>query len=340
MWTHRVFATMTASYFLAMPARGPQTHLVAAPLTHAAGVFALMLSAVGATNVILSQADPLTIMEAIQRERVTRLFLPPTVIYMMLAHPRVREFDYSSLEHFVYAAAPMSVEKLQEAIAVFGNVMTQVYGQAEAPVMLTYLGPEDHDIPDPRDARRLQSCGRPTLLTSVEIMDDDGNLLSAEHVGEIVVMGDLVMKGYYNDPQATATTCSFGWHRTGDLGFKDADGFVYIVDRKKDMIISGGFNVYPGEIEQVIWSHPAVRDCAVIGVPDDRWGEAVKAVVELKHGHQATAEEIISLCKLRLGSVKAPKSVDFCQSLPRSPVGKVQKKQLRAAYWLGRTRMI
>ena len=340
MWTHRVFATMTASFFLSMPVKNPQVHLVAAPLTHAAGILALMLCSVGATNVILKQADPLKIMETIARERVTRLFLPPTVIYMMLAHPCVRDFDYSSIEHFIYAAAPMSVEKLQEAIEVFGPVMTQVYGQAEAPIMLTYLGPEDHEVTHPQKARRLQSCGRPTLLTSVEIMNDEGRLLGEEDVGEIVVRGDLVMKGYYNNPEATAAVSSFGWHRTGDLGFKDSDGFVYIVDRKKDMIISGGFNVYPGEIEQVIWSHPAVRDCAVIGVPDEKWGEAVKAVVELKPGQLVTEHEIIALCKLRLGSVKSPKSVDFCDALPRTPVGKVQKKELRANYWRGRSRAI
>lgn len=338
--THRGFATMTASYFISMPAKEPPVHLVAAPLTHAAGAFALMLSAVGATHIVMKQADPLKIMEAIERERVSTLFLPPTLIYMMLAHPRVREFDYSSLEHFVYAAAPMSTDKLKEAIAVFGPVMAQVYGQVEAPVMLTYLGPEDHDISDPAKEARLQSCGRSTLLSTVEIMDDEGHLQPPGERGEIVVRGDIVMRGYYRNPEATAQASAFGWHHTGDIGYKDQDGFLYIVDRKKDMIISGGFNVYPGEVEQVIWSHPAVQDCAVIGVPDEKWGEAVKAVVELKPGLSLSADELIALCKERLGSVKAPKSVDVWEALPRTPVGKVKKKDIRAKYWQGRSRAI
>ena len=340
IWTHRVFASLTASYFIAMPATAPPVHLVAAPLTHAAGVFALMLSAVGATNIILDHADPLLVMETIHRERVTRLFLPPTVIYMMLAHPRVREFDYSSLEYFVYAAAPMSADKLREAIAVFGPVMTQVYGQAEAPIMLTYLGPEEHKPDDPVAAARLLSCGRPSMLGRLEIMDDDGRILASGERGEIVARGDIVMRGYYRSPEATAEASKFGWHHTGDVGYKDDDGFVYIVDRKKDMIISGGFNVYPGEIEQVIWGHPAVQDCAVIGVPDDKWGEAVKAVVELKADGKVTGDELIALCKERLGSVKAPKSVEFWPVLPRTPVGKVQKKEIRATFWQGRSRAI
>jgi acyl-CoA synthetase (AMP-forming)/AMP-acid ligase II len=171
-------------------------------------------------------------------------------------------------------------------------------------------------------------------------MNDDGKLLPPNAVGEIVVQGDLVMQGYYKNPEASAEASAFGWHHTGDLGYRDEAGYYYIVDRKKDLIISGGFNIYPGEIEQVLWSHDAVQDCAVIGVPDDKWGEAVRAVVELKKGKAVTAEELIALCKTRLGSVKAPKSVEFVATLPRSSVGKVLKKDLRAAYWAGRERKV
>jgi acyl-CoA synthetase (AMP-forming)/AMP-acid ligase II len=174
----------------------------------------------------------------------------------------------------------------------------------------------------------------------VEVMDDEGRLLPRGQRGEIVVRGGLVMKGYYKNPQATEEASTFGWHHTGDIGVIDEDGFVYIVDRKKDMIISGGFNVFPSEVEQVLWSHPAVQDCAVIGVPDEKWGEAVKAVVELKPGATAAADELIALAKDRLGGVKAPKSVDFVATLPRSPVGKVLKKDLRATYWTGHDRKI
>ena len=176
-------------------------------------------------------------------------------------------------------------------------------------------------------AHRLSSCGQQGLLTSVEIMDDDDNILQANKSGEIVVRGRLVMAGYYNDKGATEeVTTSSGWHRTGDIGFKDEDGYIYIRDRKKDMIISGGFNIFPSEVEQVIWTHPSVQDCAVIGTPDDKWGESVTAVVELKSGKMINESQIIDICKQELGSVKAPKAVHFWDELPRSAVGKVRKK--------------
>ena len=210
----------------------------------------------------------------------------------------MRKYDYSSLEYFVYAAAPMSVDKLKEAIDVFGPVMAQCYGQAEAPMICTYLPPEAHTAAlATNKAHRLASCGQPCLLTPVEIMDDDENILPPDARGEIVVRGSLVMAGYYKNKEATdEVSTSNGWHRTGDIGLKDEDGFIYIVDRKKDMIISGGFNIYPSEIEQVVWGHEAVQDCAVIGVPDDKWGEAVKAIVELKPGQSAGARTRSSRC--------------------------------------------
>ena len=203
------------------------------------------------------------------------------------------------------------------------------------------LSPADHDvIGDPEKERRLSSCGRPGMFTQVEIMDDEGNILGSEERGEIVVRGNLVSLGYHNNPAATEEVRRFGWHHTRDVGFKDRDGYVYIVDRKNDMIISGGFNIYPNEIEQVIWSHPAVQDCAVIGVPDEKWGEAVKAVIELKPGSQAQETELLAFCRERLGGLKCPKSVEIWSELPRSPVGKVLKKDIRQKFWAGRTRNI
>lgn len=340
-WTNLVWETMISNFFTSMPVKKPPVHLIVAPMTHAAGVVGMMLMAAGATQVILPGFDAEKVTSAIEQERVTHLFLPPTAIYMLLEHPGIRERDFTSLEHFIYAAAPMSVEKLKQCLEIFGPVMTQTFGQAEAPMLCTYLSPEEHlVIGDPLKERRLASCGRATLLTPVEIMDDDGKLLPAGEKGEIVVRGNLVMPGYYNNPEATREVSEFGWHHTGDIGVKDADGYIYIVDRKKDMIISGGFNVYPSEIEQVIWGHPAVQDCAVIGVPDPKWGEAVKAVIELKPGARLTADEIIHLCKDKVGSVKAPKTVEFWESLPRSPVGKVRKKDIRETFWKDSTRAI
>jgi acyl-CoA synthetase (AMP-forming)/AMP-acid ligase II len=341
MLTHRVFETMLANFWAAMPVAEPPVHLLVAPMTHAAGVTSFAFLPHGGTQILTTSTDPGAILETIQRMRVSHLFLPPTLVYMLLAHPRVRAFDYSSLRHLIYAAAPMSADKLREAIDVFGPVLTQTYGQAEACMICTYFSPEDHvEALRTNKAHRLLSCGRPAAFTRLAIMDDDGRLLPPGEAGEIVVRGGLVMKGYYNNPEATAEASRHGWHHTGDVGRIDEDGFVYIVDRKKDMIISGGFNVYPSEVEQVIWTHPAVQDCAVIGVPDEKWGEAVKAVVELKPGASVTAEEIVALCKEKLGSVKAPKSVDFWDSLPRSPVGKVLKRDIRKPFWEGRSRMI
>ena len=235
----------------------------------------------------------------------------------------------------------MSVEKLKKAIQLWGPIMAGGYGQAEAPGTISYLPPDQHFVdgkiaPD----ERLSSVGPPNPLIRVEIMDDNKRILPRGETGEICVKGDLVMKGYYKQPEKTAEAIIDGWLHTGDVGHIDAEGYLHITDRKKDMIITGGFNVYSSEVEQVIWSHPAVQDCAVIGVPDERWGETVKAVVELNPGREVTAEEVIELCKSKLGSVMAPKSVDFVATLPRSPAGKVLKKNLRERYWQNATRKI
>lgn len=320
----------------------PSVYLMATPMTHAAGVLAFPTLAHGGTIVVHDGVKPAAVLRSIERDRVTRLFLPPTAIYALLADPGVADHDYSSLRHFIYAAAPMSVDKLAEAMEVFGPVMTQTFGQAEAPMICTYFGPEEHAeaLTDPAKRARLSSCGRPTMVAAVEIMGEDGNLLPPGERGEIVVRGDLVFNGYHNNPEATADVARpGGWHATGDIGYRDEDDFVYIVDRKRDMIISGGFNVFPSAVERVIWSLEAVLDCAVIGVPDDKWGEAVTAVVQLKAGEVLAKEELISLCKERLGSVQSPKSVIF-RELPRNENGKVLKRVLRDEYWAGRERLV
>jgi acyl-CoA synthetase (AMP-forming)/AMP-acid ligase II len=207
---------------------------------------------------------------------------------------------------------------------------------------VSYLSPQEHveALASDTKQRRLASAGRATEGTSIAIMDDDGKLLPAGERGEIVVRGELVTPGYFRNPKASEEAMQHGWRHTGDIGFLDADGYLYIVDRKRDLIISGGFNVYPGEVEQVIWSHPAVQDCAVIGVPHPDWGEAVKAVVELRAGAAATEAELIAFCRERLGPIKTPKSVEFWADLPRSSVGKVLKRDIRAKFWAGRERMV
>ncbi len=316
-------------------------HLVVAPMTHAAGGVTLMMSAMGATNVILPGFDAQRVMSAIERHRVTHLFLPPTAVYRLLAHPEVRQHDYSSLRYFNYASAPMAPEKIKEAIEVFGPVMMTGFGQTEIGPNATFFSPEDHrNVLASGDERRLASCGRPTLFARVEVMDEQGRLLPPETHGEIVVRSSAVMKGYYKNPDETARVSAHGWHHTGDIGFKDREGWVYLVDRKRDMIISGGVNIFPSEVEKAIVAHPAVQDCAVVGVPDPEWGEAVKAVVELKPGAELDVTELAAFCRLRLAGYKAPKSFEIWPELPRSVAGKVLRRKVRERFWQGRERLI
>ncbi len=341
MLTQLNWTTLIANYYASFDAGPDPVHLLITPMTHASGVLAIALMAAGARSVILPGFDAANVLDTIESEGVTHLFLPPTAVYMLLSQPEVAQRSFPSLRFFLYAAAPMAIDKLRQCLKIFGPVMAQCFGQAESPMFCALLTAEDHNvIGDPAREHRLASCGRPALLTPMAIMDDDGNIMPRGEHGEIVVRGNLVMKGYYKNPEATAEVSQFGWHHTGDIGYLDDEGYLYIVDRKKDMIISGGFNVYPSEVEQVIWSHPAVQDCAVIGVPDENWGEAIKAVIELKPDATVEPEAIIALCKENLGSVKAPKTVDFWDELPRSPVGKVRKKDIRDTFWQGQARRI
>lgn len=340
--THRVLNNFVATYMLSFhyDAAERPVNMAAAPLTHAAGIFAFPALSRGGKVVILPKPDIAAMLDTIEQHRVTEFFLPPTVIYRMLEHPGIEDRDYSSLRYFCYAAAPMSVEKLKRALQVFGPCMTQCYGQAEAPALIAFFSPREH-MADGRIApdRRLSGCGFPTPLVQVRIVDDDGNEVPRGERGEICARGDLVMKGYYKQPEKTAETLVDGWLHTGDIGFQDEDGWLHIVDRKKDMIISGGFNIYPQEIEQVIWGHEAVQDCAVIGVPDPEWGEAVTAVVELAPDGDVDADTLKTLCRERLSGVKTPKSVVF-DTLPRSANGKVLKRELRDRYWEGHDRKV
>lgn len=343
MNTHRSTQTFIAHFMLACPYKAGEkpVNLAAAPMTHTAGLLAMPCTALGGTVVVVAKPDPALMLGAIGRHRVTEFFLPPTVIYKLLDIPGIDKIDFSSMKYLLYGAAPMSVEKLKRAIGLWGPILAGGYGQTEAPASISNLPPDHHFVDGGLASdQRLSSVGRPNPLIRVELMDEQQRILPRGETGEICVKGDLVMKGYYKQPEKTAETIVNGWLHTGDIGHLDDEGYLHITDRKKDMIISGGFNVYPSQVEQVIWSHPAVQDCAVIGVPDDKWGEAVKAVVELNPGQNVSAEELMALCKNRLGSVMAPKSVEFVDSLPRSPIGKVLKKDLRAKYWSDSARKI
>jgi acyl-CoA synthetase (AMP-forming)/AMP-acid ligase II len=341
MMSHKAIETMFANFWAAFSYHDNTRHLVVAPMTHSSGIMGMAHFARGGANYMMEAADPEGIMQAIENYGITHFFVPPTVMYMMLALPRVRDYDVSSLQHMLVAAAPVSLKKLQEAIAVFGPVMTECFGQSEAPAAITVKAPRDYLDAEGRVIEsRLGSIGRPGAFNVVAIMDDLGREVARGTRGEICVKGDLVTPGYYKNPEATAEVRGFGWHHTGDIGIQDEEGFIRIVDRKKDMIISGGFNVFPNEIEQVLMTHPAVQDCSVIGIPDEKWGEAVKAVVQLKPGYDCTEQDLVELCKDRLGSVKTPKSFDYVRELPRSPAGKVLKNELRKTYWKDRGRAV
>ena len=321
----------------------PPVNLAVAPVTHAAGIIVFAQFQFGGTTVFMDVPDIDRVLELIETERVTTLFLPPTLIYMLLAHPRLAETDTSSLHYLISAAAPIAPDKLIEGVEKLGPVMCQAYGQTEAGFPLTWMSPAEiaDAVARPESRGRLLSCGRPTLICAgLEAMSEDGEILPPGETGELVVRGPTTMTGYLDDPEATALVQAHGWHHTGDIGFRDGDGYVYVTDRKRDMIVSGGFNIFPFEIENVLLAHPAVQDCAVIGVPDSKWGEAVKACVQLKPGAAISQDALIGACKAALGSMKAPKSIDFVDDLPRSPVGKVLKRELRAPYWSGRERLV
>jgi len=320
----------------------PPVNLAVAPVTHAGGMIVFAHFQFGGTSIFMDAPDLELVLELIESRRVTTLFLPPTLIYMLLAHPRLADTDTSSLRYLISAAAPIAPEKLVDGVEKLGPVMCQAYGQTEAGFPLTWISPEEiaEAVADGTQRGLLLSCGRPTLLCTIEAMADDGQILAPGETGEIVLRAPTTMSGYLNDDEATAQVQIHGWHHTGDIGYRDADGYLYITDRKRDMIVSGGFNIFPFEVEQVLLAHADVQDCAVIGVPDEKWGEAVKACVQLKPTAQTSEDELIAVCKGTLGSMKAPKSIDFLDQLPRSPVGKVLKRELRAPYWAGRDRQV
>ncbi|MDQ7811010.1 long-chain fatty acid--CoA ligase [Amycolatopsis sp. A133] len=330
--TDRNLEVMSAITLMSYPFEGRPVYLALAPLTHAAGVLCFPVLARGGEVVIMAEPDVGRFLELIERHRVTHTFLPPTLIYLVLGHPALGSTDLSSLQCFWYGAAPMSTARLTEALDRIGP-MAQLFGQSEAPMMISTMSPAEHRRPDGTvHTGRLSSAGRPSPLVTVAILAPDGQPVPRGERGEICVRGSLVMAGYHRDPEATAEASAHGWHHTGDIGFLDDEGFLHIVDRAKDMVITGGFNVYSAEVEQAVMAHAAIRDCAVIGLPDDKWGERVTAVVELRPGAVLDTGELLAFVKDRIGSVKAPKQLEIWPELPRSAVGKVLKADIRSTF--------
>jgi fatty-acyl-CoA synthase len=303
--------------------------LSCAPLSHAGSAMVLPTLMKQGTILIHPTFDPLAVLQTIQEHRINCMLMVPTMIYALLDHPRFGEFDLSSLETVFYGASSITPVRLKEAIEHIGPVFFQFYGQAEAPMTITVLRRAEHDV---NDLRRLASCGRPVPWIHVELLDSNLHPVPEGEPGEICVRGPLVMDGYRDNPELTAETLRGGWLHTGDVAVRDADGFLRIVDRTKDMIVSGGFNIYPREIEDIIGEHPAVSQVAVIGVPHPKWGEAVKALVVARKGLRPNADELIAMVAERKGAFQAPKVVEFIDSIPQRPLGKPDKKALRARF--------
>ncbi|MGB3475455.1 MAG: fatty-acid--CoA ligase FadD8 [Mycobacterium sp.] len=315
--------------------------LMCTPLSHAGAAFFVPTIIKGGQLVVLTKFDPAEVLRVIEEQKITATMLVPSMIYALMDHPDSHTRDLLSLETVYYGASAMNPVRLQEAIDRFGPIFAQYYGQSEAPMVITYLAKGDHD------QKRLTSCGRPTLFARVALLGDDGNPVAQGEVGEICVSGPLLSGGYWKLPEATAETFRDGWMHTGDLAREDEDGFYYIVDRTKDMIVTGGFNVFPREVEDVIAEHPSVAQVCVIGTPDEKWGEAVTAVVVLRPGVDSDAAavatmtaEIQSAVKERKGSVQSPKQVIVAESVPVTALGKPDKKAVRAQFWSGAARSV
>jgi fatty-acyl-CoA synthase len=311
------------------------------PMTHAAGCLLLPVLLRQGRCVLLERFTPDGFLATVQRERATASLVVPTIIYALLDFPDLPRFDHSSLRNILYGAAPMAPERMREALAVFGPVFTQFFGQTEAPMALTALSRAAHVVDDPdRELEVLASAGWPTFATRLRLVDEDGRDVPPGEPGEIIVRAPNMMSGYLENPEATAEAIRDGWLYTGDIARRDAVGLVSIVDRKKDVIIRSGFNVYPREVEDVLFEHPAVAQAAVVGVPHEKWGEEVRAVVVLREGHEVEQADLIDWVKKRKGSIATPTSIEFRNAIPLTNLGKIDKKAMRQGYWVGRERQV
>lgn len=315
------------------------TMLLVMPLFHIAGVGTGIFGLLAGLNIVIHREfSPSEVLQAIERQRVTVAFLVPAMLLAMLGESNAEEADLSSLRHVIYGASPIPIELLKRALQVFRHTnFFQVYGLTETTGVITVLGPEDHSMQKPGV---MKSCGRPVHGVELRIVAAGGGAQPVGEVGEILCRTTQNMKGYWKRPEDTSKALKDGWLHTGDAGYLDEEGYLYIHDRLKDMIVSGGENVYPAEIESALYGHPDIRDVAVIGVPDDRWGEAVKALVVLKPDCTADAGRILQYARERLAGFKIPKSIEFVADLPRNPSGKILKRALRERFWKGYERHV
>ena len=313
--------------------------LVAMPVAHIGGTGWGMVGLLnGAKSVVAREFDPFKVLDFIEIDRISKMFMVPAALQIVVRQPRAGEVDFSRLKFIMYGASPIPLDLLRECMEVFGCGFCQQYGMTETCGTIVYLPPEDHN---PAGTQRMRAAGLAMPGVELKIIDEAGNTLQTGIIGEVATRSTANMAGYWNLPEATAATIDAeGWLRTGDAGYLDDDGYLYIHDRVKDIIITGAENVYPAEVESAIYGHPDVAEVAVIGIPDEKWGEAVKAFVALKPGMTPDPASIIAFARTRIAAFKAPKSIDFIDALPRNASGKILRKDLREPYWAGRTRRV
>jgi fatty-acyl-CoA synthase/long-chain acyl-CoA synthetase len=340
--THESLTLNQYAHVTELGITGDETLLLMTPLPHSAGLFLWATLLTGAHAVVHPRFDPEDALDAITTHDVTWTFMVPTMIYRLLDHDDLAAIDTSSLSTLVYGAAPMTPARLREGLNEFGPIFLQFYGQTEIPNLITTLGKAEHARAiETGNEQRLSSAGHPCLMADVRAIDPEtGEDVSIGEEGEILATAPYVMREYFERPDATAETVDDGWVHTGDVGKIDEDGYVYLLDRKSNMIITGGMNVYSTEVEEALDEHPEIREVAVVGVPHDDWGEAVIAVVVPRNADATSAEEVRTFANDQLADYKVPKEVEFVEEIPKTPFGKMDKKRLREPYWRDEERMI
>jgi acyl-CoA synthetase (AMP-forming)/AMP-acid ligase II len=339
MLTHRNLLASTASIAMELRFTEDDTTLMVLPMFHVAVWQVLCHLFVGACVVVRARADIADILGTLERERCTSMNAVPTLYNWMLAFPDLDKYDLGSLRLLMYGGSPFHEDVLRRCIARFGPIFTQGYGLTEAAPGVSFLAAKDHVLDGPR-SKLLRSAGRELPLAEVRIGDAEGNEVPRGQPGEVLVRGANVMKGYWNNEALTRERLAGGWLHTGDVGTMDDDGYIYLLDRKADMIVTGGENVYPTEVEAVLYEHPAVQECIVASAPDDKWGERVQAAVVLRQGQQVSEGDLLAFCRDRLANYKCPKRIEFRTTLPKSLVGKLLRKDVRNDFWGGAERQI
>ncbi len=340
--THGAVSSQIAQISLVYPGTPGERNLVVAPLYHAAAaITAFVTVSLGGSMYIQEDFNPLEVVRALSEENVVAATLVPAMIQACLVFvPDIAKRNFEGVRRITYGASPIAEETLKRAVDVFKCEFAQGYGMTETTAVLSYLLPADHEVALKKKPGLLLSAGRPLVGTEVRVVDEDDNPVPNGTIGEIIGRGPQLMRGYWNLPDESAEALRGGWMHTGDAGIMDEEGYIYIQDRVNDMIVSGGENIYPRVIEDVLFKHPSIADAAVIGVPDEQWGEAVKAIVVLRDEATATEEEVIEFCRNKLGGFERPRSVEFVGTLPRNPTGKVLKRELREPYWAGQKRRV